>query len=72
MFKDLQKLIQQSQQQRDSNNEIFTRLQNKPFWIWDIEEHKQEYIDTKGDCCFSLRTNNFHEVPLSSNFFLVI
>jgi hypothetical protein len=29
------------------------RLHNKPFWIWNIEEHKQEDIDTKGDCCFN-------------------
>jgi hypothetical protein len=53
MFKDLQKLVQQSQQQRDSNNEIFERLIDKPFWIWDIKEHKQEDTNTKGDCCFN-------------------
>jgi hypothetical protein len=23
------------------------------FEIWDIEEHKQEDIKTKGDCCFN-------------------
>jgi hypothetical protein len=26
---------------------------NKPFWIWNTEEHKQEDIKTKGDCCFN-------------------
>jgi hypothetical protein len=28
-------------------------LHNKPFWIWNIEEHKQEDIKTNGDCCFN-------------------
>jgi hypothetical protein len=32
---------------------LFERLNNKPFWIWDVEEHKQEDIRTKGDCCFN-------------------
>ncbi|MFL6370376.1 MAG: hypothetical protein ACJ72F_06045, partial [Nitrososphaeraceae archaeon] len=26
---------------------------DKPFWIWNIEEHKQEDIKTNGDCCFN-------------------
>ena len=32
---------------------FFQRLQNKPFWIWNIQEHKQEDIRTDGDCCFN-------------------
>jgi hypothetical protein len=28
-------------------------LKNKPFWIWNIEEHKQEDIKTNLDCCFN-------------------
>jgi hypothetical protein len=31
----------------------FERLHNKPFWIWSVEEHKQEDIKTNGDCCFN-------------------
>jgi hypothetical protein len=27
-------------------NELFERLQSKPFWIWNIEEHKKEDIMT--------------------------
>ena len=56
IFKDLQKLVQQSQQeqqQQNSDNELFERLRDKPFWIWDIEEHKQQDIKTNGDCCFN-------------------
>jgi hypothetical protein len=28
-------------------------LDHKPFWIWNVEEHKQEDIRTNGDCCFN-------------------
>jgi hypothetical protein len=50
-FKDLKKratleLIQQQ-------FKLSERLYNKPFWIWSIEEHKQEDIITNGDCCFN-------------------
>jgi hypothetical protein len=48
VFKDLQKLVQQSQRENTSK-ELFQRLQGKPFWIWSIEEHKQEDIKTNGD-----------------------
>ena len=70
MFKDLQKLVQQQeqQQQTDSNHEIFERLRDKPFWVWNIEEHKQEDIRTRGECCFNhiigLPTKGRIEKPL--------
>jgi hypothetical protein len=32
---------------------LFERLQNKPFWIWDVQKHKQEDVRTNGDCCFN-------------------
>ncbi|HEY9386646.1 MAG TPA: hypothetical protein VIP70_06375 [Nitrososphaeraceae archaeon] len=51
-FKDLQKLVQ-SESGSKEQNELFERLKNKPFWIWNIQEHKQEDIKTKGDCCFN-------------------
>ena len=28
-------------------------MHNKPFWIWNIDEHKLEDIKTNGDCCFN-------------------
>jgi hypothetical protein len=28
-------------------------LRDRPFWIWDIIEHKQQYALTKGNCCFN-------------------
>ena len=32
---------------------LLDRLRNKLFWIWNKEEHKQEDIKTKGECCFN-------------------
>ena len=52
LFKDLHKLVSHSQQEK-TLKELFQRLQRKPFWIWNIEEHKQEDIKTNGDCCFN-------------------
>jgi hypothetical protein len=50
-FKDLQKVVQ-SNPISNGMNSILTELQNKPFWIFDKEEHKQEYIRTGGQDCF--------------------
>ncbi len=52
-FKDLKKRIIGSNQQQQQQTQSFDKLQNKPFWIWNIEEHKQEDIRTKGECCFN-------------------
>jgi len=52
LFKDLQKLVA-AHQKESTRKELFTRLQDKPFWIWDIDQHKQEDIRTDGDCCFN-------------------
>ena len=50
-FKDLKKRVSLELPQQQST--FFGRLQNKPFWIWNIEEHKQQDIKTNGDCCFN-------------------
>ena len=52
VFKDLQKLVSQ-QQRENTRKELFQRLQDKPFWVWDKQQHKQEDIRTGGDCCFN-------------------
>jgi hypothetical protein len=31
----------------------FSILRDKPFWIWDKEQHIQEFIEKKGNCCFN-------------------
>src|SRR5919197_1413637 len=51
-FKDLKKIVSlESITQQQSR--IIERLHNKPFWIWNIQEHIQEDIITNGDCCFN-------------------
>jgi hypothetical protein len=50
-FKDLRKRVTLESAQEQCR--LFDRLQNKPFWIWDIEEHKQEDIRKNGHCCFN-------------------
>jgi hypothetical protein len=51
-FKDLKKRVslEATTRQQFSLSEI---LKDKPFWIWNILEHKQEDIRTSGDCCFN-------------------
>jgi hypothetical protein len=51
-FKDLKKRVtlEATTQQQYSLTE---RLHDKPFWIWDINEHKQKDIRTNGHCCFN-------------------
>jgi hypothetical protein len=52
-FKDLKRRISDSSNQQQQQTQSFDKLQNKPFWIWNIEEHKLEDVRTKGDCCFN-------------------
>jgi Terminase RNaseH-like domain len=49
-FKDLKKrvIVETTQEHK-----ILKRLRDKPFWIWDKQQHKQEDIRTNGDCCFN-------------------
>jgi hypothetical protein len=50
-FKDLKKRV--SLAETTQGSKTLERLRNKPFWIWNIEEHKQQDIRTNGDCCFN-------------------
>jgi hypothetical protein len=52
-FKDLKKRVVSETEEQQKQSRLFEGLQNKPFWIWDVEEHKQEDIKTNGDCCFN-------------------
>jgi hypothetical protein len=49
-FKDLKKIVTLETAQEPKALE---GLRNKPFWIWDITEHKLEDIKTDGNCCFN-------------------
>jgi hypothetical protein len=52
LFRDLHKLIAE-QQQPEARKALFDRLRNKPFYIWDKQQHREEYKRTDGDCCFN-------------------
>ena len=63
-FKELQKLIHYRQSESNSDKtRFFNRLKHKPFWIWNVEQHKAEDIKTRGDCCF----NHIIGLPVKSN-----
>jgi hypothetical protein len=50
-FKDLKKRVSLEITQQQSK--LTDKLHNKPFWIWNVDKHKQEDIKSKGDCCFN-------------------
>jgi hypothetical protein len=50
-FNDLKRRISSSGSQQQT--QLFGKLRNKPFWIWNIEEHKRDDVITKGNCCFN-------------------
>ena len=45
-----QKLKNQQQTRSSSSLSI---LKGKVFWLWDKEQHTQEYLKTNGKCCFN-------------------
>jgi hypothetical protein len=52
-FKDLRKRVISETAIQQQQSRLFDRLQGKPFWIWDKQQHKLEDIKTDGDCCFN-------------------
>ena len=65
-FKDLQKLVQS--QTGPEQSQLLERLRDKPFWRWNQQQHRQEDIRTKGDCCINhiigLPTKENREKPM--------
>ena len=51
-FKDLKKRVSITHEVQQQNR-LFEKLQDKPFWIWDIEQHKHADIQCSGECCFN-------------------
>jgi hypothetical protein len=45
-FKDLKRRVALETAVQQQKSGLFERLHNKPFWIWSIDEHKQEDIKT--------------------------
>jgi hypothetical protein len=44
--------VQSNGQMNNSSFDLQTKLQDKPFWIFDKEQHRLEDIRTNGQCCF--------------------
>jgi hypothetical protein len=69
-FKDLQKVVQSNGQITAGLVDLQAKLQNKPFWIFDKEEHRQGHIRTKGQCCFwhiiGCPKKDGHDMPVLS------
>ena len=68
-FKDLKKIISSGCSTLEiQQTRLFDIFKDKPFWIWNIEEHKQEDVRTRGECCFNhiigLPTKGKIEKPL--------
>jgi hypothetical protein len=57
-FKDLRKRISSSSSTLEISHQqqqtrLFDICKGKPFWIWDLQQHKLEDNRTNGDCCFN-------------------
>jgi hypothetical protein len=52
-FKELKKRVSLEEETPQQQSKTLERLRNKPFWIWDIEDHRQDDIRTNGGCCFN-------------------
>lgn len=55
-FKELRKIVaplHSNSQQQETTTVFANRMLNKPFWMWNVEEHKAADILTNGDCCFN-------------------
>jgi hypothetical protein len=67
-FKDLQKAIQSQAEQVDANINLQAKLQGLPFWIFDKEQHKQQDLKTRSNCCFwhviGLPQKDGHDMPV--------
>jgi hypothetical protein len=51
-FKELKKRVS-LETKFHQQSKLSTILKHKPFWIWNVEAHKQEDISIKGQCCFN-------------------
>jgi hypothetical protein len=51
-LKDLKKFVDSEVQQLQAL-EQFSVFKDLPFWIWNQQEHRQEYAMNDGRCCFN-------------------
>jgi hypothetical protein len=67
-FKDLQKAVQSQAEQIAAAGSFHAKLQDKPFWIFDREEHRGLDIATNRNCCFwhiiGVPQKDGHDMPV--------
>ena len=69
-FKELRKIVSplNNSEQQQQATLFSSRVWNKPFWIWNIEDHKVADIKTDGNCCLNhiigLPKKNMQDKPL--------
>ena len=69
-FKELRKIVSppNNSEQQQQTTLFSSRVWNKLFWIWNIEDHKVADIKTDGNCCFNhiigLPKKNMQDKPL--------
>jgi hypothetical protein len=68
-FKDLQRLIQaEAGGGVEPSANLLCKLRDKPFWIWDRDQHKLEHQWVNSSCCFNhiigLPQKDDHDMPL--------
>ena len=61
-MKDLKKRVSSEVTQQQSR--LTERLHNKPFWIWNVEDHRKEGVFTKGDCSALITLLDYLDKPL--------
>lgn len=54
LIPELKRAIDEQKTTRRSSNDVkLEMLRDKPFWIWDKDEHKTAFVSTNGACCFN-------------------
>ena len=59
----LHQKLRRAQQIGTTSSSSLSVLKGLPFWIWDKEAHREEYIRTNGQCC----ANHILGLPIYSN-----
>ena len=51
-FKDLKQQLAKLQSNTNQDNRLDV-LRNKPFWIWNKQEHLKQAVESNQQCCFN-------------------
>ena len=64
----IKKILSSSSEISSDYSHSLDIFKDKPFWIWDKQQHKQDFINKNGNCCFNhivgLPVKNDKEYPI--------